>query len=86
MWQCLMTKEERAQQEAEWAKQLLECRTQFVKHVKLAINTKSPTRRKELYAQWRKDYGDDIARSYARYAEKCIAGTLSIEPIERMIK
>lgn len=81
-----MTDEERAAEEEQWAKQLLECRTKFVKHVRLAMNTGSPTRRRALYEQWRKDYGDDIARSYAKYAEGCIAGKLTIEPIERMIK
>lgn len=74
------------EQEEVWAKQLYECRKRFVEHVKKALATPSPTRRKALYEQWRKDYGDDIARSYAKYAESCIAGRNSIRPIEKMIE
>ena len=78
-----MTPEE---QEEVWARQLYECRKRFAAHVRKAISTTSPTRRKELYQQWRQDYGDDIARSYAKYAEACIAGRVRIEPIERMVE
>lgn len=81
----IFTPEQQAQEE-EWARQLKESRTRFVAHVKEAIALRSPTRRRELYQRWRTEYGDDIARSYAKYAEACIEGRVSIEPIERMIK
>jgi hypothetical protein len=74
------------EQEEVWARQLYECRKRFVEHVRKALSTTSPTRRKELYEKWRKDYGDDIARSYAKYAEACFAGRVRIEPIERMVE
>ena len=60
---------ERAKQENEWAFQLHESRKRFVEHVRVALNTTSPTRRRELYESWRKLYGDDITRGYAKYAE-----------------
>ena len=60
---------ERAKQEDEWALQLHECRKRFVEHVRVALSTTSPTRRRELYESWRKLYGDDITRGYAKYAE-----------------
>lgn len=86
LWQCLMTEEEIAEQEARWAQELRETRTKFVKHVRQAMCIGSPTRRRQLYEQWRKDYGDDTARAYAKYTEGCLKGDLSIEPIERMLK
>lgn len=69
-----------------WARQLYECRQRFAAHVRQALSTTSPTRRKALYQQWRQDYGDDIARSYAKYAEACLSGRVRIEPIERMVE
>ncbi len=85
MINLVFTPEERAQED-EWARQLKESRTNLVVHVRKALALKSPTRRRELYQQWRKDYGDDRARTYAKYAEACIEGRVSIEPIERMIR
>jgi hypothetical protein len=58
-----------AEQENLWAVQLYECRKRFVDNVRVALSTRSPTRRRELYESWRKVYGDDITRDYARYAE-----------------
>lgn len=81
-----MTPQETEERERRIAAQLLECRKRFVQHVRMALATSSPTRRKELYQKWRQDYGDDIARSYAKYAEGCFAGRSSIRPIERMIE
>ena len=63
-----------AKQEYEWALQRYECQKKFLEHVRIALNTKSPTRRKELYQEWRQKYGDDITRSYAKYAESVYAG------------
>ena len=80
-----MTEEETQALEVYWAEQLRESRKRFVAHVRQALALTSPTRRRALYEQWRKDYGDDTARSYAKYAEACIAGHVKIEPIERMV-
>jgi len=85
-WRPDMTPQEMQDLEEFWAKQLYESRKRFVAHVRQAINTTSPTRRKELYQRWRQEFGDDIARSYAKYAEACIAGRVRIEPIERMVE
>ena len=60
---------QQAEQEDRWAIELYECRKRFVEHVNVALNTRSPTRRRELYESWRKLYGDDITRDYAKYAE-----------------
>lgn len=81
-----MTPEEMRALEEYWARDLHECRKRFVAHVRKAMSLTSPTRRSELYQGWRKDYGDDIARSYAKYAEACIAGRVRIEPIEKMLE
>lgn len=85
-WRPGMTPEETQALEEFWARQLKESRKRFVEHVRLAIATTSPTRRRALYQEWRAAYGDDRAREYAKYAEACIEGRVSIEPIERMIK
>lgn len=70
----------------QFAQDLKRCRIRFVEHVRAALRTSSPTRRKELYQRWRNDYGDDIARSYAKYAEACFAGHVSIKDIEKMVQ
>jgi hypothetical protein len=63
-----------AAQEYKWAIELYESRKRFVDHVLIALQTRSPTRRRQLYEDWRKSYGDDVARSYAKYAESVYAG------------
>lgn len=65
---------QQAAQENKWAMELYESRKRFVENVRLALQTRSPTRRRELYEQWRKTYGDDVTRWYARYAESIYAG------------
>lgn len=81
-----MSPEELEQEERRMAEDLRRCRVRFVEHVRAALTTPSPTRRKELYQRWRQDYGDNIARSYAKYAEACFAGHVSIKDIEKMVK
>jgi hypothetical protein len=68
--------------------QLFESRKAFVTHVNEALNTPSPTRRRELYQTWRTLYGDDTARSYARSAESIWASKdrSLVAKIEQMIK
>lgn len=81
-----MTPEELEEREKMFAAELKMYRTKFVEHVRLALRTSSPTRRKELYQKWRQDYGDTVARSYAKYAEACFAGHVSIKDVEKMIQ
>jgi hypothetical protein len=78
---------EQAEQENLWAMQLYECRKRFVENVQIALQTRSPTRRRELYEKWRGLYGDDVTRGYARYAESVYqtGDTSLLESLSRMI-
>lgn len=79
---------EQAEQEYKWAMELYESRKKFIEHVELALQTRSPTRRRELYQQWRGIYGDDLTRDYARYAESVYQGgdTKLLEALESMVR
>ncbi|CAB5220256.1 hypothetical protein UFOVP236_11 [uncultured Caudovirales phage] len=76
-----------AEQEYKWACELYDSRKRFVEHVRIALQTRSPTRRKELYEGWRKLYGDDLTRWYAKYAESVYAGndTRLLDALAKMI-
>lgn len=74
------------EQEAEWQRQLYESRKAFVAAIEQAVAVTSPTRRRELYEQWRKTFGDDSARTKAKFAEACIAGTVSVQKIKAMVE
>ena len=63
-----------AEQEYKWACELYDSRKRFVEHVRIALDTRSPTRRRQLYEEWRKKYGDDLTRWYAKSAEAIYAG------------
>ena len=71
--------------EKEWAAAILATRKAFVARVKAAVALTSPTRRNDLYQAWRKQYGDNIARESAKYAERVIAGQGTLAKLERMI-
>ena len=73
------------EQEAEWQRQLYETRKQFVADVERAIALTSPTRRRQLYEEWRTKYGDISARGKAKFAEAHLAGTVSIDKIKAMV-
>lgn len=77
-----------AEQENRWAQELYQSRKKFVEHVRIALNTRSPTRRRELYQEWRGMYGDDVTRGYAKYAESVYQGgdTTLIERLEEMVR
>lgn len=75
-----------AEQEAVWQRQLYESRKLFVACVERAIAISSPTRRRALYEEWRTQFGDDSARSKAKFAEACLAGAVKIEGIRSMVK
>lgn len=68
--------------------QLFECRKRFCDQVSIALQTRSPTRRKELYEGWRKEFGDAATRDWARYAESVYAGgdTKLLEILRKMIQ
>lgn len=74
------------EEEAEFQRKLYVTRKAFAARVKAAIKMPSPTRRRALYESWRKEFGDDIARESAKYAEACLAGSVSIDPFIQMIK
>lgn len=72
-------------QEEVWADELRECRKRFVARVKDAMYITSPTRRYDMYQQWRKEIGDIAAREAAKFTEAVRAGRISIKKIEDMI-
>jgi len=63
-----------AEMEDRWAMELYETRKRFCDQVSLAMQTRSPTRRKQLYEDWRREYGDALTRGWAVYAESIYAG------------
>jgi len=67
-----------AEQENKWAQEIYQSRKRFVDHVEAALKIKSPTRRRELYEQWRFWYGDNVAREYAKYTESIFQGCEAI--------
>lgn len=74
------------EQEAQWQRQLYESRKGMVKCVTQVLVVTSPTRRRAIYEQWRQQYGDSIARTRAKYAEACIAGTVSLKNFLAMVE
>jgi hypothetical protein len=83
LWE-LMSPEQK-KQEYEWAVQLYETRAWFIEHVRHALTYRNiPAGRKAIYTDWRQKYGDDRARSLAKYAEACIAGRASLMDIIKM--
>lgn len=72
-------------QEETWAQELYESRLRFIKRVKLALNTPSPTRRYAMYHEWRKEIGDNAAREQARFAEAVREGRVSLKKLEDMV-
>lgn len=74
------------EQEARWARELHEARLRFIERVKSATKLASPTRRRALYEDWRKAFGDDIARESAKFAEAVIGGRRKLSELERMVK
>jgi hypothetical protein len=74
-----------AEQELRWKEELLQSRLRLIARVEKAISLTSPTRRRALYEEWRKELGDLGAREQAKFAEACIAGTVSIKSIKKMV-
>lgn len=81
-WGLPQDSEER---ERVWAEQFHQGRKQLVQHVEEALAIKDPKKRKALYQKWRQKVGDDRARSYAKYAEACLAGRVKLSPIKNMV-
>jgi hypothetical protein len=64
-------------QEELWAIQIQECQWEVQGRVDAALALgRAKTKRKELYARWRKEFGDDIARESARLAEAILTGKI----------
>lgn len=61
---------EQAIQEELWKKEIQFFRRQFVNAVGKALRIRSPTKRKELYQDWRFTFGYETSKRYASYSEK----------------
>ena len=67
--------EQELTQEEKWKKQLDETRKRFIERVEAGVKLRSnKQKRKALYQQWRKDYGDITARESAKYVEALLVG------------
>jgi hypothetical protein len=80
------SQEEREREMLETYRDLYDKRLRLYRLTLQAMNTKSPTRRKELYYKWREQYGDNYARSYAKFAEACIAGAVKLDKIKSSLE
>lgn len=64
-------------QEELWQIQIKETQIAFQQRVETAcVLARKVKERKALYAKWRKELGDDIARESARFAEALIKGEI----------
>jgi hypothetical protein len=55
--------------------QLVETRKRFMARIEEGAQLRrSKQARRGLYARWRKEFGDDIARESAKYVEALLAG------------
>lgn len=70
--------EDQAQSQEElWQIQIKENQIRFQQRVETALAlANKKTKRKELYAKWRKELGDDVARESARFAEAMMLGSI----------
>ena len=74
------------EQEERWARELHAARLKFIARVKLGVSMSSPTRRRALYQDWRKELGDDIARESAKYVEAVFEGLRKISQLKKIVK
>jgi hypothetical protein len=62
-------------QEERWQIEIRKTQVAFQQRVEEAWPLgRKPTKRKEIYQRWRKEFGDDIARESARFVEALIKG------------
>ena len=55
--------------------QLIETQKRFMKRIEEgAALRRNQKERKQLYARWRQEFGDDVARESAKYVEALLAG------------
>jgi len=73
-------------QEDKWAKELREARLKMLNRVREAARLSSPTRRRALYEEWRKEIGDVAAREQAKLTEAIRAGRIRLKSFEDMVK
>lgn len=65
-------------QEELWQIQIKETQIAFQRRVETAwVLARKVTQRKALYAKWRKELGDDVARESARFTEALIKGQVN---------
>lgn len=74
------------EQEAVWEEKRLFYLKRLVDRVEAAMKLTSPTRRRALYEEWRKELGDDVARESAKFAEAALMRTVSLEKLKSMLK
>jgi hypothetical protein len=73
------------EREYRWAVELYECRLRFIARCNSALFFhRDPKARRAHYEDWRKKYGDDIARESAKFVEACLKGTVSLDSMKRM--
>lgn len=67
-----------------WAEQLRKTQQNIYDRVMegMALANK-PAKRKALYQKWRKEYGDDLARGYAKAVEAIFAGKSKLADYEK---
>lgn len=69
--------EEQLSQEERWAVEAQECRDRVEARVHQALALgRAKTKRKELYQQWRIQYGDEIAKESAKLTEAILKGDI----------
>lgn len=70
--------EDQAQSQEElWQIQIKEFQIRLQQRVETALAlANKKTKRKELYAKWRKELGDDVARESAKLAEALMQGVI----------
>ena len=73
-------------QETRWAREIQESSARVYWRIRQAVDIRVKKKRKALYQDWRKEFGDDIARESARLTEATMAGTFDINKLWLKIK
>jgi hypothetical protein len=69
-----------------WAEEFHQKRKRFVETIESAVRFTSPSRRRDLYEEWRKEHGDDWARARAKFAEGVVAGRLKLDKLKKGVE
>lgn len=73
------------EQEERWAKEIAETRRRLVERVRTGASMSSPTRRRALYQEWRKELGDNCARESAKFVEAIFEGRAKLSDLEKFL-